>query len=272
MTGPLITVEELSQRLSEVSVLDVRYRMGSPPGRDEYAAGHLPGAAYVDMDEDLAGASGDHGRHPLPDPAEFQAVMRRAGVSNDRGVVVYDDWAGRAAARCWWLLRWAGHRDVRVLDGGWSAWLDSGGAWSNGHDGPNVGDFTVKTGVLPVLRIGQVLRTARSGVLVDARAPERYRGQVEPVDPVAGHIPGAVNVPTETNLAGNGRFRTPDELRSAYANAGVEPDAEVAVYCGSGVTACHDILALDVIGVSATLYPGSWSEWVADRSRPVEPG
>ena len=271
MAGPLITVKELRERLAEVTVLDVRYRMGGPPGREEYAAGHVPGAAYVDLDEDLAAAPGERGRHPLPDAAAFQADMRRLGVCNDRPVVVYDDWGGRAAARCWWLLSWAGHPDVRVLDGGWTAWLAEGGLPSNGQDPVAGGDLTVRPGGLPVLRPEQVLRAGRDGVLVDARAPERFRGDVEPVDPVAGHIPGAVNVPTDANLAEDGRFRSPDELRAAYAAVRVVPGADVAVYCGSGVTACQDILALETIGISARLYPGSWSEWVS-LGRPVERG
>ncbi|MGI9157072.1 MAG: sulfurtransferase [Marmoricola sp.] len=270
MTGPLITVDELHAGLADVSVLDVRYRMGGPPGRDVYAAGHVPGAAYVDLDEDLAGDPGERGRHPLPDPLVLEGAMQRAGVWNDSPVVVYDDWVGRAAARCWWLLRWAGHVDVRVLDGGWSAWQAAGFATEEGDAAPEPGDFVVRPGQVPTVEVGDVV--AHRGVLVDARAPERYRGEVEPVDPVAGHIPGAVNVPTENNLTADGRFRTPDELRATYAAVGVEPGAEVAVYCGSGVTACHDILALAVAGVPATLYPGSWSEWLADPSRPVETG
>jgi thiosulfate/3-mercaptopyruvate sulfurtransferase len=272
MSSPLLSVTELRDRLGEVTVLDVRYRMGGPPGRDEFAAGHVPGAAYVDLDEDLAAEPGEGGRHPLPDPLLLEAAMERAGVWNDRPVVVYDDWAGRAAARCWWLLRWSGHRDVRVLDGGWAAWQAAGFATEVGDGAPEPGDFTVDPAEAPVLARVDVLETAGAGVLVDARAPERYRGDVEPVDPVAGHVPGAVNVPTEANLAGDGRFRSPDELRATYAAAGVVPGVDVAVYCGSGVTACHDILALEVIGIQARLYPGSWSEWVADPGRPVETG
>jgi thiosulfate/3-mercaptopyruvate sulfurtransferase len=199
----------------------------------------------------------------LPEPEDFQTAMRAAGVRGDRPVVVYDDWAGRAAARCWWLLRWAGHDDVRVLDGGWAAWLTAGGPREVGPTRPAPGDLVVRAGSVPVLRPQDV---PAAGTLVDARAPGRYRGEVEPVDPVAGHIPGAVNVPTEANLAADGLFLTPDELREVYAGL----SGDVAVYCGSGVTACHDLLALERIGVHASLYPGSWSEWVADPQRPVE--
>ena len=268
--SPLIDVEGLAALLPGGTVLDVRYRMGGPPGPEEYAAGHVPGAAYVDLDTALADPPGDRGRHPLPEVSAFEAAMRAAGVDDDRPVVVYDDWAGRAAARCWWLLRWAGHRDVRVLDGGWSAWRAAGQPVERGGPSPGnpTGDFTARPGGLPVLTAEEVLDFAATGLLVDARAPERFRGDVEPVDPVAGHVPGAVNVPTEANLDGDGRFRPAEELRALYA-AGDRP---VAAYCGSGVTAAHDVLALAVAGVEARLYPGSWSEWVRDPDRPVATG
>ncbi len=269
MSSPLIDADELSGRLGEVTVLDVRYQMGGPSGAGEYAAGHVPGAAFVDLDTALAGAPGDRGRHPLPEVAVFEEAMRAAGVNDARPVVVYDDWAGRAAARCWWLLRWAGHEDVRVLDGGWSAWLAGGHASSTEQVLPPLGDFTARPGQLPVLGPAEVLEFARDHVLVDARNPERFRGEVEPVDPVAGHIPGAVNVPTGANLTDDGRFRTADELTRLYADA---QDQDVAAYCGSGVTAAHDILAMAVTGIDARLYPGSWSEWVADPDRPVATG
>jgi thiosulfate/3-mercaptopyruvate sulfurtransferase len=183
--------------------------------------------------------------------------------------VVYVDWAGRAAARCWWLLRWAGHEDVRVLDGGWSAWLAGGHPSSTDQVASPRGDFTARPGQLPVLGPDDVLEFARDHLLVDARAPERFRGEVEPVDPVAGHIPGAVNVPTGANLAEDGRFRTAEELAEVYA---VATGRQVAAYCGSGVTAAHDVLAMAVVGIDAALYPGSWSEWVADSARPVTTG
>ncbi len=247
-------------------MLDVRYRMGGPSGRGEYLAGHLPGAAYVDLDTALAAPPGPTGRHPLPDPAVFEQAMRAAGVYDERPVVVYDDWAGRAAARCWWLLRWAGHADVRVLDGGWSAWTAAGGARSAEDVVPAPGDFVVRPGALDVVPVEEVLDLAAYGVLVDAREPARFRGEIEPVDPVAGHIPGALNVPTSANLTEDGRFRTPEELRAAYP---VAPGQRVAAYCGSGITATHDILAMAVAGIDAALYPGSWSEWVADPDRPV---
>jgi len=268
---PLIDVEELASLLvaGGCTLLDVRYRMGGPPGAPEYARGHIPGAAYVDLDTALASAPGPGGRHPLPESAVFEGVMRAAGVRNDLPVVVYDDWAGRAAARCWWLLRWAGHKDVRVVDGGWSAWVEAGLEQSDVQKSAQQGDFTLRPGLLPVLAVDEVLSLVERGVLVDARNPERFRGEVEPVDPVAGHIPGAVNVPTGDNLTEDGRFRSPEALRELYAMA---EGKDVATYCGSGVTATHDILAMAVAGIDAALYPGSWSEWVADEERPVARG
>lgn len=273
--SPLISTDELRARLSGTTVLDVRYRMGGPPGWEEYVAGHVPEAAYVDLDRDLAAPPGQHvtegGRHPLPQPEAFGLAMRRSGVFVDRPVVVYDDWAGQAAGRCWWLLRHHGHPDVRVLDGGWTAWLADGGASETGDVDAPGGDFEPHGARLPLVRADQVLDVP---VLVDARAPERFRGETEPIDPVAGHIPGAVNVPTSANLGPDGRFRSPDELRATYAAAGVplDVDAGAVVYCGSGVTAVHDLIALELIGVRAALYPGSWSGWITDPSRPVERG
>ncbi|RYE80416.1 MAG: sulfurtransferase [Myxococcales bacterium] len=268
MSQPLISVAELQSLLGEVTVLDVRYRLGGPPGVEEFARGHVPGAAYVDLDLDLAdvpgGPDGRGGRHPLPEPFRFVGAMRAAGVSNDRPVVVYDDWQSRAAARAWWLLRHYGHQDVRVLDGGWSAWVQDGGDVSTEAVEQVPGDFSGAPGHLRTLAADDVL--AFDGTLVDARNPERFRGEEEPVDPVAGHIPGAVNVPTGANLDESGRFRPASELADLY------PDGEVAAYCGSGVTAAHDLLALAVAGREGALYPGSWSEWVNAEGpeRPVE--
>jgi thiosulfate/3-mercaptopyruvate sulfurtransferase len=267
MTGPLIAVPHLSGRLDRVTLLDVRYRLGGPAGREEFAKGHVPGAAYVDLDTALAAPPGSRGRHPLPDTDVFVAAMRAAGVSGSRPVVVYDDWGGRAAARAWWLLRYHGHPDVHVLDGGWSGWRKGGVDVESGHGVPGQGDFVSRPGGMPVVGAEDVRSV---DVLIDARAPERFRGEVEPIDPVAGHIPGAVNVPTESNLALEGRFRRPNSLRATYAEVGATADAEVAAYCGSGVTAAHDVLAMEVAGIRAALYPGSWSEWIADPSRPVE--
>jgi thiosulfate/3-mercaptopyruvate sulfurtransferase len=188
---------------------------------------------------------------------------------------VYDDWTGLAAGRAWWLLRFHGHRDVRVLDGGWAAWVQDGGAVEVGEAsavGP--GDFRARPGGMPVVDADGVLDAE---VLVDARAPDRYRGETEPIDPVAGRIPGAVNVPTGRNLGPDGRFRSPEELREVYAAVGIgvgagAPDGSVVAYCGSGVTAIHDLIALEIVGVRAALYPDSWSGWITDPTRPVDMG
>lgn len=274
MGSPLISVAELHDLLrtgpGAVTVLDVRYRMGGPPGLAEYEQGHLPGASYVDLDRDLAAAPevgpGGGGRHPLPATEDFEVAMRRVGVRDERPVVVYDDWTGLAAGRAWWLLRYHGHQDVRVLDGAWPAWVAAGGEVHSGVTLTPPGDFTARPGQMPMVEAEQVLDVP---VLVDARAPERFRGEVEPVDPVAGHIPGAVNVPTTTNLRADGTFRAAGELRALYAAAGVDGSAAVAAYCGSGVTAAHDVLAMEIAGIPAALYPGSWSGWITDPARPV---
>lgn len=261
----LVTAEELHGLLGRVTVLDVRWQLGRSDGRAQYEAGHVPGAVYVDLDTELAAPPGAGGRHPLPDPESFVATMRRCGVDGERPVVVYDAIGGRSAARLWWLLRYYGHGDVRMLDGGWQAWESAGLVPERGVVAPDPGDFVGEPGALPVVDAAGVGEVA---VLLDARAPERFRGEVEPVDPVAGHIPGARNVPTDANLDADGRFLSPSALREVYAEA-LGAEGEVAVYCGSGVTAAHDLFALSLIGVDAALYPGSWSEWVTDPARPV---
>lgn len=254
------------------TVLDVRWRLRAAPGaagRDEYAAGHLPGAVFVDLDTELCGPPGAGGRHPLPDPAALEAVLRRAGVRAGHPVVVYDGGDGAAAARAWWTLRWAGHRSVRVLDGGFPAWLAAGGRVTTEVDASAPGDITVVPGGLPVAPAP----TASEGVLIDVRAAARYRGETEPIDPVAGHIPGAVNLPTTEHVDESGRFRAPDRLREAFAAAGVEPGRPVTAYCGSGVTAAHTVLALHLAGrPDAALYVGSWSHWITDPARPIATG
>lgn len=270
MSSPLISATDLRSRLAGSTLLDVRFKMGAPMGPQEYAAGHLPGATYVDLDADLAGPSGTAGRHPLPATETFERAMRAAGVSDERPVVVYDDWSGLAAGRCWWLLRFHGHRDVRLLDGALAAWRAQDGPIEQGPGSPQRGNFTARPGQMPVVHAEDVREV---DCLVDARTPDRYRGEFEPQDPVAGHIPGAVNAPAASNLAEDGRFRDPDVLRDLYAGVGaLEVDRTVATYCGSGVTATLDIIAMEMLGVRAALYPGSWSGWSADPSRPVATG
>lgn len=247
---------------AEVTVLDVRWALGRDDGHEQYLSGHVPTAAYVDLDTDLADPVGDgrRGRHPLPDPDRFAAAMRRCGVRRGRPVVVYDDTAGTSAARAWWLLTYHGHPDVRVLDGGWSAYVEAAGPVETGPVDVPPGDFVPEPGQLPVVDADGAARLAAQGRLVDVRAAERFRGEREPVDPVAGHVPGAVNVPLDE----------PDRFADVAGAAG---DAgQVGVYCGSGVTAAYGVLALRRLGTDAALYPGSWSEWVADPTRPVATG
>jgi thiosulfate/3-mercaptopyruvate sulfurtransferase len=199
--------------------------------------------------------------------------MRRAGVSGSRSVVVYDDVNGLAAARIWWLLSWAGHQDVRLLDGGLSAWRAAGGTLESGSVTPDAGDFVVEAGRRAVVDAAEAAALARRGVLLDARSGDRYRGESEPFDHVAGHIPGARSAPTVDNLTDEGRFRDAGELRERFEEAGVEEGAPLGVYCGSGVTAAHELLALELAGIDGgALYVGSWSEWVADPDRHVAAG
>ncbi|MCA1220197.1 sulfurtransferase [Streptomyces sp. 8L] len=239
-------------------------------GRAAYAAGHLPGAVFVDLDRELAGPPGAHGRHPLPDVAEFGAAMRAAGVRGDTPVVAYDGGQGWAAARAWWLLRWTGHPDVRVLDGGLAAWGDR--PLDTAAVTPEEGDFLPEPGALGLLDADGAAALARDGLLLDARAAERYRGDVEPVDRIGGHIPGAVSAPTTGNVGEDGTFRPAVELASRFAALGAAEAPAVGVYCGSGVSAAHEVLALELAGVPAALYAGSWSEWTQDETRPVATG
>jgi thiosulfate/3-mercaptopyruvate sulfurtransferase len=251
-------------------LLDVRWRLGGPSGRPEYDAGHLAGAVYIDLDTELAGPAGAGGRHPLPGVAAFGAVMRGAGVSADTPVVVYDGGQGWAAARAWWLLRWTGHPDVRVLDGGLATWT---GPLSTVTPSPAEGDFTPVPGSMPLLDADGAAALADEGLLLDARAAERYRGDVEPIDRVGGHIPGAVCAPTTGNVDDDGRFLPAEVLTARFAGLGAtEETKNVGVYCGSGVSGAHEVLALEIAGHAAALYAGSWSEWSADESRPVATG
>jgi len=269
---PAPLAEELASGPEPV-LLDVRWRLSGPPGLDSYRAGHLPGAVFVDLDRDLAAPPGPAGRHPLPDPAAFQEAMRAAGVSGDRPVVVYDDRDATAAARGWWLLRYYGHENVRVLDGGYQAWLAAGLPVSTADPAGKPGDFTARPGHMPVLDAAGAESMARTGLLLDARAGERYRGERELVDPVAGHIPGAVSAPTAENVNPDGTFRDAAELAVRFAVLGADSQfSTVGTYCGSGVTAAHEVLALALAGIPAALYVGSWSNWITDPARAVATG
>ncbi|MEU0085860.1 sulfurtransferase [Streptomyces sp. NPDC006274] len=271
--NPIISAADLAHELAGPTppvLLDVRYRFGGPHGRPEYEAGHIPGAVFVDLEAELAGPPGEGGRHPLPDVAAFGAAMRRAGVSAGTPVVAYDADKGWAAARAWWLLRWAGHDDVRVLDGGLAAWP---GPLEATVPASKEGTFEPKPGGLPLLDADTAAATARGGLLLDARAGERYRGEVEPIDAVAGHIPGAVSAPTSENLDEQGRFLAPGLLAARFRALGAGEDTqEVGVYCGSGVSAAQQAVALELAGFRPALYAGSWSEWSRDPERPVATG
>lgn len=270
----LVPAAALLARSGEVVLLDVRWALGDDRGREHYLDAHLPGAVYVDLETELADPpSPAHGRHPLPSLQRLQEAARRWGIRDGDAVVVYDATGGQAAARAWWLLRWGGLTDVRILDGGLDAWLAAGGRVESRDVVPEPGDVSLTGGGMPVLTIDEAAALpASGGVLLDARAVERYRGEVEPIDPRAGHVPGAASAPTTENLAPEGTFRPVAELAARFAELGVRPGATVGVYCGSGVTAAHEIAALAVAGIDAALWPGSWSQWSADPGRPAATG
>ncbi len=282
MAEILTTAQELAAALragrfsdgGPVRILDVRWRLDRPDGRPAYRDGHIPGAVYVDVDHQLArhGEAGD-GRHPLPDEDQFQADVRSWGIDDGDTVVVYDDLKNLSSARAWWLLRYAGITDVRLLDGAYRAWADAGLPIEQGDAAaPRPGTATVRYGALPVLALDEVAAFAATEVLVDARAGERYRGEVEPIDPRAGHIPGALSAPTTENVGPDGRFLAPEVLRTRFVDLGVVADRAVAAYCGSGVTAAHEAVALTLAGFEPVLYPGSWSQWSNHPELPVATG
>ncbi len=266
-------------------LLDVRWALSTGSDRAAFDDGHIPGARFIDLDAELAGPPGPGGRHPLPSAGAFGESMRAAGVGRGSTVVAYDAGPATAAARVWWLLRHFGHEDVLVLDGGLAGWRAQGYPAESSGDGTESGlpaprgDF--RCGPAPSAGPGSALEaedvpafTAR-GLLIDARAAERFRGDAEPVDPVAGHIPGAVNRPTTDNVRDDGTFLPAEELRRQFGalfdGIGSGPD-ELAAYCGSGITAAHEVLALQIAGIPARLYPGSWSHWITDPARPVATG
>ncbi|MEU9881066.1 sulfurtransferase [Streptomyces phaeochromogenes] len=268
----IISAPELASDLAGPNppvVLDIRWQLGGPNLRSAYEEAHIPGAVYVDLDSELAAPAGAAGRHPLPDMEVFGAAVRAAGVSENRDVVVYDGGLGWAAARAWWLLRWTGHPSVRVLDGGLAAWS---GPVESGSPSPSAGTFEPAPGALSLLDADGAAALARTGLLLDARAAERYRGDVEPIDRVGGHIPGAVSAPTTENVAEAGQFRPAADLADHFKSLGATGTSEVGVYCGSGVSGAHEVLALTVAGIPAALYVGSWSEWSQDDNRPVATG
>nr|WP_245980198.1 sulfurtransferase [Gryllotalpicola protaetiae] len=260
-----------------VRALDVRWRLDRSDGREQFEAGHIPGAVFVDLDRELALPPGqrrpEDGRHPLPTVDELQQSARAWGIDAGDTVVVYDDVKNLSSARAWWLLRYAGVADVRLLDGSLRAWKDAGNPLESGQgDAPIPGTVTLEYGALPVLALDEVGGFAASGVLLDARAAERFTGEVEPVDPRAGHIPGAVSAPTTANVDANGRFLTPGELRARFEQLGVTDASAVGAYCGSGVTAAHEAVALTLAGFEPVVYPGSFSQWANHPELPVRTG
>jgi len=270
----LVPAAELQKMGGRVVLLDVRWALGDDQGRAKYLAGHLPGAVFADLETELADPpSAAAGRHPLPSLQRLQAAARRWGIRDGDAVVAYDATGGMAAARAWWLLRWGGVADVRLLDGGIDAWLRAGGSLESGDVVQEPGDVTLTGGGMPVLTIDEAAALpASGGVLLDARAAERYRGEVEPIDPRAGHVPGAVSAPTTANLAADGTFLRMPELVDRFVALGVGPRPKVGVYCGSGVNAAHEVAALAAAGIEAALWPGSWSQWSNDPDRPVATG
>ena len=275
----LVTARELINDVSNLPVppviLDVRWQLGDTRGREHYWSGHIPGAQYLDLPGDLAGQRNvREGRHPLPSPEDFEDAMRRVGIDNDSRVVIYDDLGNTSAARAWWLMRWAGKRDVHLLDGGLKAWIAEGEDLAVGPGNPvSRGNFTFDRDHMHTVGIEEAAAWPERGVLIDARTPERYEGRTEPMDSRAGHIPGAVNLPTMNFIDDRGRFLPSEKLREMFAEVGVSEGDDAVVYCGSGIHACHTLAAMEVAGLDAgRLFPGSWSAWSADRKRPVAIG
>jgi thiosulfate/3-mercaptopyruvate sulfurtransferase len=269
VSGPLVEPAWLREHLGDpgLVVVDCRFKLGEPgAGAHAWLEGHLPSASFLDVDRDLAAEPGDRGRHPLPEPAEFQAAARRAGIGGDSTVVAYDEAGEGGAVRLWWLLRHFGHERVAVLNGGLRAWREIGGPLRAGEEEVEEGDFVARAREGDTVAAEDLLGGTRLPLL-DARVPERFRGEVEPLDPLAGHIPGAVNVPF-TETAPEGWFPSPEELRRRLESAGAAPGSEIVAYCGSGITACTLVLAAELAGLPARLYPGSWSEW-SRRGYPV---
>jgi thiosulfate/3-mercaptopyruvate sulfurtransferase len=271
--GPLVDPRWLADNIQDprLRVIDFRWYLDGRSGLAAYRKGHIPGAVFVDLDGEVSGHRPGAGRHPLPEGEAFQRVMREAGVSRNSQVVVYDDQGGSPAARLWWLLRYFGHDAVGVLDGGLGAWV---GELSTEVETVPEGDFCAADPRLDMkLDYDAVRQLAGPNVLIDARQPQRFRGEVEPIDPVAGHIPGARNAPWEDNLGPDGRLKAPQELRQRFAALGINEGPQAVAYCGSGVSACMNLLALEVAGLpGARLYPGSWSDWSKRPDAPVATG
>ncbi len=272
LPSSIVSGSWLQANIAQVVVVDVRWYLDGRSGRAAYEAGHVPGAVFIDLDEGLSAPPGPSGRHPLPDPDVFAGALGAAGIGDGCPVVAYDDASGMVAGRLWWMLHSLGE-PVAVLDGGLAAWP---GTLSTAAPEPTPANFTPRpwpAGAFATIDEVDELRRAAATVLLDARSPERYRGEPNAIDPRFGHIPGALSAPSSANLAPGGTLRTPEELRASYATAGVDGDADVVAYCGSGVSACLDLLALEVAGLGGgRLFVGSWSAWGADDNRPVASG
>ena len=272
--NPLISVAELQDRLGQVHILDARWQLGRDDGREQYLAGHIPGAVFVDVEHELSRTGApDEGRHPLPSDEALAAAARRWGIRSGAPVVVYDDHRMLAASRVWWALRRAGLADVRVLDGGWPAWRASGGDVATGEHSVAPGDVELGSpGDEGILDTPSAAAWPDTGVLVDVRAAERYRGETEPLDPIAGHVPGAKNLPIARLLTDDGRFRAASDIAAAFDDVGATADAAIATYCGSGITAAQFALAGAIAGRDVTVYPGSWSAWSNTEGAPIATG
>lgn len=275
MYRTLISCDDLNAHLGDPLwvIVDCRFDLfNTEAGREEYLKAHIPGAVYAHLDQDLGGPPvTNRGRHPLPLPEALIALFSRLGIDATRQVIVYDSASGSVSARLWWLLRYMGHESVAVLDGGWPAWLEAGLPVSPGEETRSPAAFSGQPQTGWVVTVGEVPKVP---LLIDSREPARYRGEYEPIDPVAGHIPGAINHFWKRNLDTQGRFLPPARLREQWRSIlGQLPSSEAVVYCGSGVTACHNLLAVVHAGLpDARLYAGSWSEWCSDPARPVATG
>ncbi|WP_394064971.1 sulfurtransferase [Alcaligenes sp. WGS1538] len=283
----LVTPEQLRANLGRADwlVFDVRHDLADhQAGRRAYEQGHIPGALFLDHETDLAAPrTGANGRHPLPDRQDLAALMRLQGLTSGMQVVAYDAQGSLFASHLWWMLRWLGHPHVAILDGGWQAWREAGGEVETGRRQPSVSEAQAvqslnlpRQAAMPTVQADQVLANIAQPVftVIDARAPERYRGEVEPMDPVAGHIPGALNRSHMNNLDAQGRFKPAGQLQQEFqALLGDTPASQVVHQCGSGITACHNLFAMELAGLNGSrIYPGSWSEWVSDPTRPVARG
>jgi thiosulfate/3-mercaptopyruvate sulfurtransferase len=276
----LLRVEQLRRHLNDARwcVVDVRHDLfDAEAGIRLYRDGHIPGAVFADINTQLSGTkTGVNGRHPMPSRDDLIETFRQWGINNDTQIVAYDAQGGQYASRLWWLARWLGHRRVALLDGGWAKWSNETGLVSRDVPIRARGNFTASDSTMPLVNVQQVLQRLEDSnrTLLDARTPERYRGEEEPIDPVAGHIPGARNRPWQQNLNSDQTFKSPSALRSEFdALLGARSPSQVTHQCGSGVTACHNVFAMELAGLpGSALYGGSWSEWIADPKRPIATG